>query len=159
MNDTEHSDFMRSAVETARQGIDRGQTPFGACLVKENVMVARAHNTVWQDTDITAHAEIQAIRRGCRQLSTVDLSGCVMYSTCEPCPMCFSACHWARVGRIVYGASISDAAEAGFNEMPLSNTEMKERGESPIAVTSGILREECVRLFEQWAGRSDRRNY
>lgn len=159
MDNVDHHDFMGMAVETALQGIENGQTPFGACLVKDNVVIARAHNRVWQDTDITAHAEIQAIRRGCRQLSTIDLSGCVIYSTCEPCPMCFSACHWARVDRIVYGASISDAAEAGFNEMPVSNTEMKDSGESSIAITSGILRDECVRLFEQWASRSDRRNY
>ncbi len=151
--------FMQIAVAMARQGTTRGQTPFGACIVNEDGVVARAHNTVWRDTDITAHAEVQAIRSSCRKLEAVDLSGCTIYSTCEPCPMCFSACHWARLDRIVYGADIADAAEAGFNEMSISNSEMKRRGHSPIEITSGVLREECVGLFETWANDPDARRY
>lgn len=150
---------MQIAVEIARQGIAKGQTPFGACVVNDDGIVVRAHNTVWQDTDITAHAEVQAIRSSCRKLETIDLSGCTLYSTCEPCPMCFSACHWARLDRIVYGAAIGDAAEAGFNEMSISNAEMKRRGESPVELISGVRREECVGLFETWANESDARGY
>lgn len=151
--------FMRAAVQAAREGIRGGQAPFGACLAREGEVLARAHNVVWRTTDITAHAEVHAIRRACRELGTVDLSGTVMYATCEPCPMCFSACHWARTDRIVYGARIDDARAAGFSELAIGNREMKERGASPVTVTGGVLREECLELFERWRRRPDRRVY
>jgi tRNA(Arg) A34 adenosine deaminase TadA len=159
METEDHRRFMQMALETARNGIERGQTPFGACIVNDGEVVARAHNTVWSDTDITAHAEVQAIRQSCSRVSSIDLSGSVIYSTCEPCPMCFSACHWARIDTIVYGAEISDAADFGFNEMPISDAEMKERGASPVHLISGVLRESCIQLFETWARRPDARKY
>lgn len=151
--------FMREAVETARRGIEDGQTPFGACIVRDGEVVARGHNVVWATTDITAHAEVHAIRRACRTLETVDLSGCVIYTTCEPCPMCFAACHWARLDRIVYGARIEDAREAGFNELGISNREMKRRGGSPVEIEGDVLREACVELFRAWRERPDSRAY
>src|SRR5437588_11290140 len=98
-----HEHWMRLAIETARHGIEQGQTPFGACIVRGDDLIVASHNVVWQTTDITAHAEITALREACRALRTIDLSGCTIYSTCEPCPMCFSACHWARLDRTVYG--------------------------------------------------------
>src|SRR5688572_18464025 len=101
--------FMRLALAKARDGVEGGQSPFGACVVREGRVVACVHNVVWATTDITAHAEVHALRQACRELGTIDLSGSTIYSTCEPCPMCFSACHWARTTRIVYGASIADA--------------------------------------------------
>lgn len=151
--------FMRRAVEAARRGIDEGQTPFGACVVRGGEAVACEHNVVWATTDITAHAEIHAIRRACRELGTVDLSGGVIYTTCEPCPMCFAACHWARLDRIVYGASIADARQAGFNELTISNREMKRRGGSSVELVGGVLREACVDLFRRWRERPDSRAY
>ncbi|HEO64204.1 MAG TPA: nucleoside deaminase, partial [Candidatus Omnitrophica bacterium] len=104
MND--HDDFMRLAVSKAEHGIKAGQTPFGACIVKNGKVIVCQHNAVWQNTDITAHAEIAAIREACRKLNSIDLSGCTIYSTTEPCPMCFTAIHWAKISRIVYGTSI-----------------------------------------------------
>ena len=101
--------FMRLAINKAKQGIKQGQTPFGACISKDGEVISCVHNIVWESLDITAHAEISAIREACKKLNTVDLSGCVIYSTCEPCPMCFSACHWAKISKIVYGAQIEDA--------------------------------------------------
>ncbi|NLC55996.1 MAG: nucleoside deaminase [Armatimonadetes bacterium] len=150
---------MRLAIAQAREGIQRGQTPFGACIVRDGVVVAGAHNAVWAHTDITAHAEIEAIRAACRALGTVDLSGCTIYSTCEPCPMCFSACHWANLDRIVYGATIADAARAGFRELAIPNEQMKSYGQSTIQLTSGVLHAECAALFEEWGARPDRRSY
>lgn len=148
--------FMRMAVEAARQAIASGQTPFGACIVREGRVLACAHNVVWQQTDITAHGEINTIRLACRAAGTVDLSGCIIYSTTEPCPMCFSAIHWARISRIVFGASIADAQKAGFNELTISNELMKKEGGSQVVVEGGCLKEECVPLFAQWlaAGKS-----
>ena len=151
--------FMRLVVAAASTGIEQGQTPFGACIVKGDAVVSCVHNLVWATTDITAHAEAHAIREACRKLGTIDLSGCTIYSTCEPCPMCFSACHWARITRIVYGARIEDAKAAGFNELTIPNVTMKELGGSPVEVAGGCLRAENIRLFDRWLQRPDRRVY
>ena len=156
--------FMELAILSCRQGIDAGQTPFGAVIVGRlpgapDEIVIQAHNQVWSQTDITAHAEVTAIRAACRQLGTIDLSGCRIYSTTEPCPMCFAACHWARLDRIVYGASIADAAAAGFNELPISNERLKSLGNSRIEIVPGLLRDQCVELFELWKARPGRRAY
>ena len=151
--------FMRLAIKKAGQGIRKGQSPFGACIVKNGKIICCVHNIVWGSTDITAHAEINAIRSACRILRTVDLSGCAIYSTCEPCPMCFSACHWAGLSRIAYGASIEDAKKAGFSELRISNSKMKKLGHSRMAITGGLLREENIRLFKLWYKRKDKRVY
>ncbi|MBI4501931.1 MAG: nucleoside deaminase [Gemmatimonadetes bacterium] len=141
---------MRLAIQECRKGIRAGQSPFGAVIVRGSRVVSRAHNGVWKETDITAHAEVRAIRRACRKLKTIDLSGCVIYSTCEPCPMCFAACHWAKLDAIVFGATIAAAARLGFSELSLSNREMKREGGSPIEVVPGVLKKETRQLFEVW---------
>jgi tRNA(Arg) A34 adenosine deaminase TadA len=151
--------FMRLAISKARQGIEKGQTPFGVCITKGGEVVSCVHNIVWESMDITAHAEIHAIREACRKLNTIDLSGCVIYSTCEPCPMCFSACHWAKISKIVYGARIEDAKKLGFSELTISNWEMKQFGNSPIELVGDLLREENLELFEFWSKREDKRVY
>lgn len=151
--------FMRLAIRKAREGIERGQTPFGACIVKDGVVLSCAHNVVWETMDITAHAEVHAIRKACERGGTIDLSGCVIYSTCEPCPMCFAACHWAKISTIVYGARIEDAQRAGFNELVITNRQMKALGRSPIDIVADVLREESVKLFKDWARRPDGRAY
>ncbi|MHB0999138.1 MAG: nucleoside deaminase [Armatimonadota bacterium] len=151
--------FMRLAIRRASEGIKHGQTPFGACIVKDGAAIICEHNMVWENTDITAHAEVTAIREACSIMGTIDLSGCVMYTTCEPCPMCFSACHWARISKIVYGAHISDARDAGFNELTISNTVMKESGGSPVELVDGVLRVECADLFKEWAAHPGSRAY
>ncbi len=156
MND---ADFMRQAIASAREGIERGQTPFGACIVREGRVLSCCHNEVWALTDITAHAEILAIREACRKLGRVDLSGSILYSTCEPCPMCFSACHWARIEKIRYGAAIADAQAAGFNELTFSNRDMKTYGGSPVEVESGLLKDECAALFRFWLEKNLSRPY
>ena len=142
---------MRLAIAKTRQGIRAGQTPFGACIVKRGKVIACAHNTVWKTTDITAHAEVAAIRLACRKLGTIDLSDCEIYSTCEPCPMCFSAIHWAKMERIIYGAEIADARKCGFSELGISNERMKRLGRSRVTVKGDVLREECRALFSEFA--------
>src|SRR5437763_16263183 len=101
--------WMWRAIERAREGIAKGQSPFGAAVVSGGKVVAAAHNTVWLDTDPTAHAEVNAIRQAAAALGTIKLAGCVMFTTCEPCPMCLAAVHWAKFDRVVYGATIADA--------------------------------------------------
>jgi len=134
----EEKKAMQLAIDKAREGIKNGN------------VVACEHNVVWKTTDITAHAEINAIRVACKNLNSIDLSGCTIFSTCEPCPMCFSACHWARIAKIVYGASIADAKIAGFHELSISNETMKELGSSEVEIVFGFMREENVQLFEEW---------
>ena len=151
--------LMRRAVERARQGIAAGQTPFGACIARDGEVVACEHNVVWATTDVTAHAEVHALREACRELGRVNLSGLEIYTTCEPCPMCFAACHWARLDRIVYGARIEDARAAGFNELRITNEEMKRRGGSPVELVGGVEREACVELFRAWEERPGSRAY
>jgi tRNA(Arg) A34 adenosine deaminase TadA len=151
--------FMQLAIARCREGIARGQTPFGACITRHAAVVSCEHNGVWATTDITAHAEIRVIREACRKLGTVDLSGCVIYSTCEPCPMCFSAIHWARIGRIVFGARIADARALGFSELTIPNAAMKDLGGSPVLLEGDVLRDDCMALFKEWAARPDHRTY
>jgi len=141
---------MRLAIKKAREGISKGQTPFGACIVKENKVVACSHNLVWKNTDITAHAEITAIRLACKRLKKIDLSGCVIYSTCEPCPMCFAACHWAGISRVVFGCAIKDAKGYGFNELQISNYKLKQLAKNKIRITPSILVRENIGLFDFW---------
>ena len=147
MNDDE---LLRRAVSICRVGVASGQSPFGAVLAREGVIVAEAHNSVWRDCDPTAHAEVNALRAAARALATIDLSGCVLYSTCEPCPMCLAATHWAKVDRVVFGASIADAAAAGFAELPISAATLVKLGGSLLRVEGGLLRAECADLFRLW---------
>lgn len=142
--------YMEQAVKKTREGVDSGQSPFGAVVVKDGKVVAAAHNTVWKDTDPTAHAEVNAIRAASRALKTIDLSGTVMYTTCEPCPMCLTAIHWAKIDRVVFGATIADADDAGFSELTIAAKEMVRLGGSPLKVESGLLQKECAELFGYW---------
>lgn len=150
---------MKLAIDKAKEGIKRGQTPFGACIAKDEKIISCVHNTVWQSMDITAHAEIIAIREACKKLNMIDLSGCVMYSTCEPCPMCFCACHWAKISKIIYGTHIEDAKKLGFSELTISDEKMKLFGNSPIEVIGDFLRKENLELFKIWNGQENKRIY
>jgi tRNA(Arg) A34 adenosine deaminase TadA len=143
-------DFMRQAIRITRDGIAAGQSPFGAVIVKNGEVVAAAHNTVWRDTDPTAHAEVNCIRKAARALSTIFLHGCTLYSTTEPCPMCLAAIHWAKIDKVVFGACIADAAEAGFCELHVDARVLAELGKSPLVVESGLLARECAALFGEW---------
>ena len=144
------ADLMRLAIAKTREGIAAGQSPFGAILVKDGGVVASTHNTVWRDTDPTAHAEVNCLRAAAKALGTIELKGCTLYSTCEPCPMCLAAIHWAKVDRVVYGATIADAAAAGFAELHVHARSLAEMGRSPLVVEGGLLREDCSALFADW---------
>ena len=143
-------DYMQLALDKAYQGVDAGQSPFAACIVHEGQVIACQHNHVFKDTDITAHGEICTLRDACRDTGELTFEGATIYSTTEPCPMCFSAIHWARISRIVYGASIADAEEAGFNEMKVSNRQLKEIGQLGVELVPGVMAEECRELFRYW---------
>ncbi|MDD5483241.1 MAG: nucleoside deaminase [Kiritimatiellae bacterium] len=142
--------YMKLAVKAAQKSIRtlRGG-PFGACIVKSGKVVAVAGNTVFKE-DATCHAEVNAIRIASRKSGTYDLSGCVIYTTTEPCPMCFSAIHWSGINCIVYGTRIADAARAGFNELSISVQSLKRQSGARIKICAGFLAEECGQLFQEW---------
>lgn len=152
-------EFMQVAIEKAREGIKKGQTPFGACIVRDSDVIGSAHNAVWKNTDVTAHAEINAIRNACRKLNSIDLSGCTIFCTTEPCPMCFGACHWARISRIIFGTTIEDSKKFGFNELVISNIRMKSAGQTNLEITGRFLRDECLELFKIWIQEKDNKPY
>jgi guanine deaminase len=153
------ADYLRRAIAVAREGIAAGQSPFGSVVARGAEIVAASHNTVWRDTDPTAHAEVNSIRAAARALGTIDLSGCTLYSTCEPCPMCLSAIHWSKIRRVVYGAAIADAAAAGFSELRMPAEELARRGGSRMVVEGGLLAAECRALFEEFRRASAGKTY
>lgn len=142
--------FLQQAIDLAQNNAASANGgPFGAVIVKDGEIIARASNSVTPDCDPTAHAEVNAIRAACKALRTFDLSGCVLYTSCEPCPMCLSASYWAHISRIVYGADRKDAAKAGFDddfiyrEIPLP---IQERS----IQMSRLLAAESFEPFAQW---------
>lgn len=142
--------FMGLALKSAEKNItDMRGGPFGACIVKGGKAIAVSRNTVLA-RDATCHAEVNAIRMASKRLKTHNLSGCVIYSTTEPCPMCFSAIHWSGIGALIYGNTIADAKKVGFNELPISTARMKRMGRSRLRITAGFMRDEANRLFERW---------
>ena len=138
------------AFRLAREAMADGRGgPFGAVVAMGDRIVGRGANRVVRDADPTAHAEIVAIRDACRALGTHDLRGAVIYATCEPCPMCLAAIHWARIDRIVYAGDRDDAARAGFDDALLyaEVAAPPERRRTPMRQ---VDREEARRLFAQW---------
>ena len=151
--------FMRKAIREARKNLARPDGgPFGACIVKDGKVLAVARNTVLRQ-DATCHAEVNAIRKASKKAGTFDLSGCEIYSTTEPCPMCFGAIHWARLGAVHYGTDIRDAARAGFHELRISNGTLKALGKSRIRLVPGFMRSECLELFRDWSALPDKARY
>lgn len=142
-------DFMRMAIAKAMEGVNQGEDPFGSCIVKDGEVVSCVHNVCTSSLDVTAHAEVNAIRDASKKLNTLDLSGCVIYSTCEPCPMCFTAAYWAKLDKIVFGTRIADACAIGFTQLNLSCQELKQFG-SDVELVGDCLREESLALFNNW---------
>jgi len=150
------SELMRLAIEKARAGIATGQSPFGCAIAREGRVLSCAHNTVVRTTDITAHAEVNAVREACRAVGDIFLTGAIVATTCEPCPMCMAALHWARVDSVYYGATIADADEAGFNELQLPAARLLELGHSTLTLVPQVLPAECKQLFAEWKANPNR---
>ena len=151
-------DFMGEAIALARENIRKGGGPFAAIIVKDGKEVARTGNTVTLSNDPTAHAEVNAIREACRKLGTFDLSGCEIYSSCEPCPMCLSAIYWAGIGKIYVSASRFDAADAGFDDQFLYDEIVKPYEERKIPVKV-LVPEEGKAPFADWKAYDQRIEY
>ncbi len=155
----EPAELMRLAIEKCRQGIAAGQSPFGCAIARGDELLSCSHNSVVQTTDITAHAEVNAIREACRATSSIFLDGAIVATTCEPCPMCMAALHWARVDTVYYGATIADADEAGFNELRLPAAELLKAGGSKLKLVPHVLPGECRALFREWKANPKRQAY
>ncbi len=143
-------DLMQLAIGKCREGLAEGQSPFGCAIYHQGEIIAVAHNTVVSTTDITAHAEVNALRQGCLHAESILLEGAIVATTCEPCPMCMAALHWARVEKVYYGASIADADAAGFNELQLPAAELLRLGGSELQLEGGLLADDCRQLFAEW---------
>jgi tRNA(Arg) A34 adenosine deaminase TadA len=153
------SELMRLAIDKCRQGIAAGQSPFGCAIARDGQVLSCSHNTVVLTTDITAHAEVNAIREACKAAGDIFLEGAIVATTCEPCPMCMSALHWARVEMVYYGATIADADVAGFNELQLPAAELVRLGGSRVRLVPKLLPDECKQLFAEWKANPGRRAY
>lgn len=153
-----HEDFMRRAIALAVENVKNGGGPFGAVIVRDGEIVATGANRVTPDNDPTAHAEVNAIRAACTKFGTFDLSGCVIYTSCEPCPMCLGAIYWAHIDKIYYGANQHDAAEVNFDdsfiyrelELPV------DKRRKPVA---NILHDEALAPFNLWRDKEDKVAY
>jgi len=142
-------DFLTRAVIVAAEGIEKGGGPFGAVIVKDGEIISEGYNEVVYSSDPTAHAEILAIRRACEQLDTHDLSGCDLYASCEPCPMCLGAVYWSGIGRVFYSSSRGDAADAGFGD-ELFYEEMSKSPEERKIVFCRIDDVNAGEVFKIW---------
>lgn len=153
-----HKDFMRRAIALAVENVAKGGGPFGAVIVKDGVAVATGVNRVTANNDPTAHAEVNAIREACTKLGTFDLSGCVLYTSCEPCPMCLGAIYWAHLDKIYYGANQHDAAEVNFDDSFIYR-ELELEPAKRHKPVENILHDEALAPFNAWRKKSDKVEY
>ncbi len=141
--------FLAEAVRLAVQSVQNGGGPFAAVIVRDGKIIAQGANRVTLANDPTAHAEIVAIREACSGLGDFRLSGCVLYSSCEPCPMCLAACYWARLAEIVYAGSQANAAAAGFDDAFLYRELILPQAQRSLPIRQ-LMADEGQQPFEAW---------
>ena len=147
--------FMRMAINEARKGIKAGHGgPFGAVIVKDNVVIAKGHNQVIKNNDPTCHGEVMAIHKACKKLGTFDLSGCEIYTTGEPCPMCMSAILWANIEKVYYGCNILDTEEIGFRDK-----KFYEQFANREQFIQELDRKQCLKLYGEYKRIADKVHY
>ena len=158
MNDQDKI-FMREAIALSIKGMKNGEGgPFGCVIVKNSVVIGRGNNRVTSTNDPTAHAEVVAIRDACQKLSSFQLDGCTIYTSCEPCPMCLGAIYWARPDRIIYACTREDAAAIDFDDDFLYKELVAPMPERRIPILP-LLREEGLVAFKAWKNKVDRTTY
>lgn len=147
---TQHETFMRMAIKLSMQNVLQSLGgPFGAVIVKDGKVIAKSANKVTLRNDPTAHAEVAAIRLACKKLKTFDLSGCIVYTSCEPCPMCLGALYWARVDAIYYGNTKADAAAINFDDQFIYEELDKTLDQRKLPIKQ-LLRDEAHEAFKLW---------
>jgi tRNA(Arg) A34 adenosine deaminase TadA len=154
-----HDDFMREAIRIAEEGMrTNAGGPFGCVIARDGTIVARGNNRVTSANDPTAHAEIVAIREACRALETFHLGDCLLYTSCEPCPMCLASIYWARIPRIFYANTRADAAAIGFDDDFIHRQIALPPQERALEMTP-LLRDDAQRAFLEWAAKPDKVRY
>ena len=147
-----HLENMKKAIALSNDSVDKGSSPFGCVIVNaKGEIVGLGHNTVALDNDPTAHGEVNAIRNACKNLGTFDLSGCILYTSCEPCPMCLNACKWANITEVYYAADRYDAENIGFRDRVFYE-------DDPLTLHRLDL-EEAVQVMQKWKNKPDRIEY
>jgi len=158
MNDTDRF-FMSRAIELAKMGVEENLGgPFGCVIARGDEIIGEGNNRVTSTSDPTAHAEIIAIREACKSLSTFQLDGCTIYTSCEPCPMCLGAIYWARPARVFYACTRADAAAIGFDDDHIYK-ELEKANEEREMVLMSLMRDEALEVFGRWAAKPDKIEY
>jgi guanine deaminase len=150
--------FMRETIRLAMENVKNGGGPFGAVVVKDGVIIGKGANSVTIDNDPSAHAEVNAIRDACKNLNSFQLSGCEIYTSCEPCPMCLGAIYWARPEKIFFGSSKKDAADAGFDDSFIYE-EIDLPHELRKIKAVQLLQNEADEIFQLWRSTEDKIEY
>ena len=149
-----HEEYMREAIRLSIENIKQGGGPFGAVIVKDGQIIATGTNRVTATCDPTAHAEVSAIRQAAKALNSFDLSGCDIYTSCEPCPMCLGAIYWAHIDRMFYGNTKTDAKNIGFDDSFIYD-EIDLRIEDRRLKAQQLLPEEAIKAFQAWENDTD----
>ena len=159
MENTAHEKFMRIAIELSEYNVKQGMGgPFGAVIVKDGMILARSANRVVPTNDPTAHAEVSVIRLACQELGTYDLTGCEIYTSCEPCPMCMGAIYWAHIDKVYYANTKADAAAIGFDDHFIYN-ELEIPMENRKLSFVLLLRDEALSAFKLWETTENKTDY
>ena len=149
---------MARAIELSIENVNLGGGPFGSIIVKNDKVIAEGSNKVTLNNDPTAHAEIVAIRKACKNLGNFNLSGCELFSTCEPCPMCLSAIYWARIEKIYYANTRDDAQKIDFDDSLIYSELLKNVKKRKIPMVQ-MMRDEALKAFELWDKKTDKVKY
>ena len=150
--------YMLRAIELSIESVNNGGGPFGSVIVKQNKIIAEGSNKVTSTNDPTAHGEIVTIRQACKNLNNFNLSGCELYSTCEPCPMCLSAIYWARIDKIYYANTRKDAQKIGFDDSLIYSELKKNINERKIPMIQ-MMRNDALKAFDLWDNKTDKVKY
>ena len=150
--------FMARAIELSIESVNTGGGPFGSVIVKDEKIIAEGSNKVTLNNDPTAHGEIVAIRKACKNLNNFNLSGCELYSTCEPCPMCLSAIYWAHIDKVYYANTRDDAKKIDFDDSLIYSELLKNVKIRKIPMAQ-MMREEALKAFELWNKKTDKVKY
>ena len=151
-------DLMRRAIQLSDESVEKGGGPFGAVIARNGEIVAEGANSVTIKCDPTAHAEVTAIRNATKKLKTFDLSGCEIYTSCEPCPMCLGAIYWAHLDKIYYANNRKDAAKIGFDD-DFIYQEIELKPEDRQKKSEKLLRKEALEVFKKWQSKEDKTEY
>jgi len=152
------NEFMKRAIELSIKNVGLGGGPFGSVIVKNDKVIAGGSNKVTLNNDPTAHGEIVAIRKACKNLNNFNLSGCELYSTCEPCPMCLSAIYWSHIEKVYYANTRDDAQKIDFNDSLIYSELLKNVKKRKIPMVQ-MMRDEALKAFELWNKKTDKVKY